>query len=123
MPFNIDTIEKKGPILIATAALCFLIAASTCLAAGPGEVGSTIRTITPMTEVGSHPSNLNAADYFDLVGRLNKIEGNQATIGDRALTLAPGVSTSGVSQWNLVGANLNNAGEVVVLELVTDNPN
>lgn len=100
-----------------------MLTVSSGQAAGLKKTGSTIRTITPMTEVSSHRADLNAADYFDIFGILNTIEGNRVTIGDRELTLAPGVGTSGMNQWNLVGANLNNAGEVVVLELVSDEPN
>ena len=100
-----------------------LMAASTGAAAGPKHSGKAIRTITPMTELSTYNVNVNAADYFDVVGVLNNIDGNQVTIGDRQLRLAPGVSTRGLSQFNLVGADLDSAGRVVALELVSDEPN
>jgi hypothetical protein len=101
----------------------FVITTSTGLAADPDRISSKIRTITPMGEASFHPSNLNAQDYFDVVGVLNLIDGNRVTIGDRDLTLAPGVRTSRINQYNLVGANLNKAGEIIVFELVSDEPN
>lgn len=116
--------KNKNKRIVVTAVLMagLLMTASTSLA---GDVGNThgLRSITPMREMGSSQLNVNAADYFDIVGILNSIEGNQVIIGDRQLTLAPGVGTSGMSQYNTVGANLNGAGQVTALELVSDEPN
>lgn len=123
MPLKIDTVKKYGQVFILSAITGLVITASTGLAAEPGKTSGKIRTITPMREVSIHRSNLNAQDYFDVVGVLNLIDGNRVTIGDRELTIAPGVRTSRINQYNLVGANLNKAGEIVVFELVSDDPN
>jgi hypothetical protein len=123
MPLRIDTIKKYGQVFILSAIMGFVITTSTGLAAEPGRTSGEIRTITPMRERSIHRSNLNAQDYFDVVGVLNQIDGNRVTIGDRELTIAPGVRTSRANQYNLVGANLNKAGEIVVFELVSDDPN
>ena len=123
MPLKINILGKYGQVFIPGAVAGLLMLASTGLAADTGRAARAIRTITPMTEVSSHRSDLNPADYFDVLGRLNLIDGNRVTIGDRELTLAPGVRTSGIDQWNLVGAMLNNAGEIVVFELVSNDPN
>jgi len=123
MALKIDTVKKYGQVLILSAITGFVMMASTGLAAEPGRTNRKIRTITPMREVSIHRSNLNAHDHFDVVGVLNLYDGNRVTIGDRELTIAPGVRTSRVAQYNLVGANLNKAGEIVVFELVSDDPN
>jgi len=119
----IKQIIKHRPVLMLAIISWLLMAASTSAASGPKHSGTAIRTITPMTELSTFNPNVNAADYFDVVGILNSIDGNQVTIGDRQLTLAPGVSTYGLSQYNLVGANLDSAGRVVALELVSKKPN
>lgn len=116
-------ITKMGTSLGAGTVMAIMMMASIGLAGEFGKSTSGIRNITPLSETGSHRSNANAVDHFDIVGRLNSIEGSRVTIGDRQLTLAPGVGTRGVNQHHLVGANLNGAGEVVVLELVSKEPN
>jgi hypothetical protein len=119
----IDQRIKIRLVFMIAVFIWFLMTASIGLAGESGKSNSVIRNITPLSEMGSHRSNANAADYFDLVGRLNGVEGNQVTIGDRQLTLAPGVGTHGMSQYNLVGAKLNGRGEVVALELISNEPN
>jgi hypothetical protein len=57
-----------------------------------------------------------------VVGTLNAIDGNQITIADRQMTLAPTASASGIVKWTEVGVKLNKAGEVVVIEIVSDEP-
>ena len=87
------------------------------------EAGQAIRQITPMREMTNHQVDVRAHDYFDVVGRLNLIENDRMIIGDRELKIAPGVNTSRSRQWNLVGAKLNQDGEVVVFETISDQPN
>jgi hypothetical protein len=112
-----------GKWIVVTAALMTsLLTASTSLA-DDGDRTHGIRSITPIGERGSYQRNVNAADYFDIIGILNSVDGNQVIIGDRQLTLAPGVSTRGMSQYNTVGANVNNAGQVTALELISNEPN
>ena len=82
----------------------------------------TIRQIRPYAESSAPDENIRAQHVFDLVGTLNAIDGNQITIGDRQLTLASTVSASGIAIWTEVGAKLNQAGEVVALEIVSDEP-
>jgi hypothetical protein len=112
-----------GKWIVVTASLmASLLTASTSLA-GDAASAQGLRSITPIREGGSYQRNVNAADYFEIIGVLNSIDGNQVIIGDRQLTLAPGVGTHGMSQYNTVGANLNNAGQVTALELISDEPN
>jgi len=106
---------------------CFLWMAITgiwlalgCLTA---DAGTKIRPITPMGEMGGHRVNVSAEDYFDVVGILNLIESDRIIVGDRQLTIAPGMSFSRARQWNLVGVKLNRAGEVVAFEIISDEPN
>jgi hypothetical protein len=119
----IKQILKHKLVLMLVIIALFLTATSIGAASGPKHSTSAIHTITPMTEISTYNPNVNAADYFDVVGILNSIDGNKVIIGDRQLTLAPGVSTYGLSQYNLVGANLDSAGSVVALELISDKPN
>ena len=116
-------INRMGKWIVVTAALMTsLLTASTSLA-DDGDRTHGIRSITPIGERGSYQRNVNAADYFDIIGILNSVDGSQVIIGDRQLTLAPGVSTRGMSQYNTVGANVNNAGQVTALELISNEPN
>ena len=116
-------INRMGKWIVVTASLMAgLLTASTSLAGDAGGAQG-LRSITPIRERGSHQRNVNPADYFEIIGILNSIDGNQVLIGDRQLTLAPGVGTYGMSQYNTVGANLNNAGQVTALELISDEPN
>lgn len=87
------------------------------------EAGNAIRRITPMREMANYQVDVRAHDYFDVVGRLNLIENDRMIIGDRELNIAPGVNTSRARQWNLVGAKLNKAGEVMAFETISDEPN
>ncbi len=82
----------------------------------------TIRQIRPYVESSAPDDNIRAQHVFDVVGSLNAIDGNQITIGDRRLTLASNVSASGIAIWTEVGAKLNQAGQVVALEIVSDEP-
>ena len=123
MSCKINRYSKFRRFLVAGAVMAILMGASIALAGQSGKSTSIIRNITPLREISDHRTNLNAVDYFDIVGRLNGVEGKQVTIGDRQLTLAPGVGTYRMRQYNLVGAKLNGRGEVVALELVSDEPN
>ena len=123
MSFQIDKKKKFGQGFMVSAMVGALAMAFIGLAADSAIAGNGIRKMTPMTEISRHQSNLSAWEYFDVVGLLNTIDGNQVIIGDRELNLASGVSTAGLNLWNLVGANLNDAGEVIALELVSDDPN
>jgi hypothetical protein len=89
-----------------------------CLAA---EKKSKIRSITP-AESAASPVNVRAEDYFDIVGTLNLIESGRVVIGNTELRLAGRASTSGVSQYDQVGAQLNKKGEVTAIELISDLP-
>ena len=87
----------------------------------PGPAGE-IRPITPMTESGSHLTGIHARDYFDVVGTLNTIEKKQIVIDDRRYNLKPGVTVAGMKPWYRVGAKLDQAGDVVSLEIISDLP-
>lgn len=84
-----------------------------------------IQPITPMGETGSfrQQADIRPQDYFDVIGILNLMENDRVIIGDRALPLAPGVNTFQARQFNLVGAKLNRAGEVVAFDIISDEPN
>jgi hypothetical protein len=99
----------------------FLVPA--CLAGQNGKAIPAIRAITPVTELDASRTNIRAENYFDVVGRLNLINSNQVVIGNRKLTVSPGVSLSGIGKFNLVGANLDKHGNVVELEKISDEPN
>lgn len=89
------------------------------------DFAAGIRRITPMGEEGSfrQRADMRAEDYFDVIGILNLMENDRVIIGDRELPLASGVSTSRARQFNLVGAKLNQAGDVVVFDIISDEPN
>ena len=80
-----------------------------------------IRQIKPL-ELGAPDATIRPRDVFDVVGTLNAVDGNQITIANRQLTLAPTVSASGIAKWAEVGVKLNPAGEVAVIEIVSDEP-
>ena len=84
-----------------------------------------IRPITPMGETGSfrQRADIRPQDYFDVVGILNLLENDRVIIGDRALPIAPGVRPFWARPFTLVGAKLNRAGEVVVVDIISDEPN
>ena len=86
-----------------------------------GTAGVAIRQIRPF-EMAAPDATIRPQDVFDVVGTLNAIDGNQITIADRRLTLAPMVSASGIAKWTQVGVMLNPAGEVAVIEIVSDEP-
>ena len=89
-----------------------------CLAA---DQVSKIRSI-PYSQLRERPANVRAVDHFNIVGTLNLIDSGRVIIGDTEINLARGVDTSGVSQYDEVGAHLNQQGEVVAIELVSDTP-
>jgi hypothetical protein len=91
---------------------------SGCLAA---DKISKIRSITP-AESAASPIKFRAEDYFDIVGTLNRIEGSRVVIGNTELNLTGRANTSGVSQYDQVGAKLNKKGEVTAIELISDLP-
>ncbi len=86
-----------------------------------GTANVAIRQIKPL-ELGASDATIRPRDVFDVVGTLNAIDGNQITIVNRQLTLAPTVSASGIAKWTEVGVKLNPAGEVAVIEIVSDEP-
>ncbi len=86
---------------------------------GTANVG--ISQITPL-ELSVPDTTIRPQDVFDVVGTLNAIDGNQITIADRQLTLASTASTSGIAKWTEVGVKLNPAGEVAVIEIISDEP-
>ena len=81
-----------------------------------------IRQIRHVRESSNPDASIRPQDVFDVVGTLNAIDGNQITIADRRLTLAPTVSASGIAKWAEVGVKLNTAGEVAVIEIISDEP-
>ena len=87
-----------------------------------GTADVAIRQIRQFRESSVPDATLRPQDVFDVVGTLNAINGNQITIADRRLTLAPTVSASGIAKWTQVGVMLNPAGEVAVIEIVSDEP-
>lgn len=97
------------------------------LTTGSGLAGdrndTAIRSITPMSKTVSLQEIDDPYEYFDMVGFLNQVNGKRVRIGDSELTLADGVSTSGLNLSNIVGAKLNAAGEVVLLMLISSEPN
>jgi hypothetical protein len=94
-----------------------------CLAGQTGKAIPAIRTITPVTELDASRTNIRAENAFDVVGRLNLIKSNQVVIGNRKLTVKPGLNLSGIGKYNLVGANLDQDGNVVALKKISDEPN
>lgn len=80
-----------------------------------------VRSITS-AESAVRPVNVRPEDNFDIVGTLNRIESNRVVIGNSKLRLAGGASTSGVSKYDQVGAQLNQKGEVTAIELISDIP-
>jgi hypothetical protein len=113
--------KKILPVLLLAAAIGFWLPPE----AGAADKGPSIRTITPVGEGANYRSrvNMRAEDYFDVVGNLNLIESDRVIIGDRELTLAGGAKVYRVELHNEVGAKLNSAGEVVVIDLISDEPN
>jgi hypothetical protein len=107
-------------VMIGIAGFCL---APVCLAGQAGRTTPTIRTITPVTELDISHAHIRAEDNFDIVGRLNLIESSQVIIGNRKLTIEPGLNMSGIGKYNLVGAILNNHGVVVALQKISDEPN
>jgi hypothetical protein len=87
-----------------------------------GTANVAIRQIRNFRESSVPDATLRPQDVFDVVGTLNAINGNQITIADRRLTLAPNVSASGIAKWTEVGVKLNPAGEVTVIEIVSNEP-
>jgi hypothetical protein len=83
---------------------------------------ASIRQIRSYAEYGAPADNVRAQHVFDVVGTLYAVDGNQITIGNRQLTLGSTVSASGIALWTEVGAKLNQTGEVVRLEIVSDEP-
>lgn len=112
---------KILPVLLLAAGIGFWLPPE----AGAADTGMSIRTITPVGEGANYSRRVNVRveDYFDVVGILNLIESDRVIIGDRELTLAGGAKTYRVELYNIVGAKLNSAGEAVVIDLISDEPN
>lgn len=89
---------------------------------GTATTNVAIRQIRHVRESSVPDATIRPQEVFDVVGTLNAIDGNQITIADRQLTLASTVSASGIAKWTEVGVKLNKAGEVVVIEIVSDEP-
>lgn len=87
-----------------------------------GNNGTTIRSITPMTEPGAHRSDISPEDYFDIVGILNVLENSRIVVGNSELTPASGLRTSHVALSNIVGVKLNQSGKVITIETIYDDP-
>jgi hypothetical protein len=87
-----------------------------------GASNVTIRQIRTYGESSVPDATIRPQNVFDLVGTLNAIDGNQITIADRRLTLAPTAKVSGITKWTEVGVKLNTAGEVARIEIVSDEP-
>ena len=81
-----------------------------------------IRQIRHVRETSVPDATIRPQDVFDVVGTLNAIAGDRITIANRQLTLAPAVSAAGIAKWAEVGVKLNTAGEVVEIEIVSDEP-
>ena len=81
-----------------------------------------IRQIKPYGESSASNAKIRPQDVFDVVGTLNAIAGDRITIANRQLTLAPAVSAAGIAKWAEVGVKLNTAGEVVAIEIISDEP-
>jgi hypothetical protein len=119
MPYQCNALKYSLRLLVWIA----IIACWPTAGALAADAGHAIRQITPMREMVNHQLDVRAVNHFDIVGTLNLIESDRMTIGDRELKIAPGVDTSRARQWNLVGAKLNQAGEILVLETISDEPN
>ncbi len=108
---------------VVLAGIMVAITATLGMAGDKADTGTTIKSITPMTETLDLKEIDDPYDYFDVVGFLNHVDGKRVIIGDRDLVLTNGASASGMNLSNIVGAKLNNAGEVVLLMLISNEPN
>lgn len=122
---------KKAAQCLAVMMIAGVCLASGCLAAefgnrikNKGSANANIMQINPPTPEGLEASiaDVDPEDYFDVVGSLNGTDGSSVVIGDKQHTLASNVSASGIPQWSRVGIKLNNSGEVVEIEELTDEP-
>lgn len=121
MIFKSGTLNKKGVILALAVAAGLWLASPACAAeTTPGKLGAG--GIAPLNEPDARRQDVSAGSPFDLIGTLNAIDGNTATIGDRRLKMGPGARTTRVAPYQLVGARLNRVGEIVVLETLSDEP-
>jgi hypothetical protein len=119
--------RKSNPIKTILVVFLWVAAAGFWLAPGTiaAESGGGIRKITSMGETKSYQqqAHFRAEAYFDVIGILNLIESDRVVIGDRELSLAPGVKNSRARQYDLVGAKLNNTGAAVVIDVISNEPN
>ena len=123
MGFKYQSIKKGAHILIGLMIVSLWLT-SACLAADKtrnGKDHKAIRYIQPY-ELSAASTDVRAQHVFDVVGSLNAIDGNLIIIGNRQLTLTSTVSASGIALWTEVGAKLNQTGEVVALEIVSNEP-
>ena len=107
----------------ALAGTLVILTAASGLAGNQDGDGATIRSITSMADTESAQIGVSSREYFDLVGILNQVDGNQIVIGNTEVTLASGVGTSGLALYNVVGAKLDTSGKVVKLALISNEPN
>lgn len=108
-------------VVILAVTLCGITSPS--LAGEAGKSRPAIRPLKSVAEMGPSRMDLNAEDYFDIVGILNLVETGRIVVGNSELRIRSGVHRSGIELWNLVGVKLNKNGEVVVLEKISDEPN
>ena len=108
--------------VLAWVAIGGMVAASGCLAAEGNHTAGGIRRITPMFEMGSNQIDVQAENYFDIVGILNVLENDRIVVGNNELRPASGLRTSGVELSNTVGVKLNQSGEVVQMGLIHNDP-
>jgi hypothetical protein len=106
-----------------TTGIAGLFMAPACLAGQTGRTIPAIRPITPVTPSDNASAHSRAANFINVVGRLSLINSNQVAIGNRKFTVGRGVDLSRFRNYNLVGATLDEHGNVVALKLISDEPN
>lgn len=119
---RIANVHKPMILCFVWIAIFSILALPGGAAAGSGNAGTAIRDITPMTEIGAHRVNMNAEDYFDIVGILNVLENDRIVVGNDELRPASGLNTAHVALSNIVGVKLNRSGKVVRIETIHDDP-
>lgn len=122
MSHKSNTIKTILPVLFWAMAAGFWLPSG----AEAADANGSIRAITPVGETINYQrqaGSTQAEDYFDVIGILNLNESDRVIIGDHELPLSRGAKIRGVSQYDTVGARLNEAGEAVIVDLISDEPN
>jgi hypothetical protein len=115
--------HKPMILFIVSMAIIGILTLPGSAAAKSGNAGTAaIHDITPMTEIGAHRVNIDAEDYFDIVGILNVLENDRIVVGNDELKPASGLNTAHVALSNTVGVKINRSGEVVKIETIYDDP-